>query len=46
MIYHDQEQISCSFGLNLQGAQYAPERGSVSMLIVPALELYLHARTL
>ena len=36
-IYHDQVQISCSFELNLPGAQYTYERGSVAMLIVSAL---------
>ena len=39
-IYHDHEQISCSFWLNLLGVQYAYEQGSVAILIVPALVLF------
>ena len=39
-IYHDHEQISCSFWLNLLGAQCAYEQESVAIITVPALVLF------
>ena len=39
-IYHDQVQISHLFGLSLLGVQCTYERGSVAILIVPALVLF------